>query len=308
MKCIFGLSRIRHYRKPVVALGVFDGVHLAHRAILKAAIKKARQIQGTSMALTFFPHPQKQKSLYSLEHRLRLIADLGIEVGVVISFNRRFARISAEDFIRRILAQKIGCSYVYVGENFRFGRQAKGDSRLLKEYSSLCHFGLRVFRVRKINSRPISSTYIRRLITRGELLKARQLLGRPVSIYGSVTQGIGLARKLGFPTANINPHHEVLPPSGVYTVKVSLDDKQGAPQLKKFNGVCNIGRRPTLNERGLKNVEVYIFGLTKGIYGKNLEVQFIKKIREEKKFSSLQALAAQIKKDVVFARKRISLH
>jgi riboflavin kinase/FMN adenylyltransferase len=308
MKIIYGLNQIRRYTKLVVALGVFDGVHLGHRAILKDVVRKARDIDGTSMAVTFFPHPQEESSLYSLEHRLRLIAELGVDICLVIKFNRAFARITAGDFIKNILVRKINAHYVYVGRNFRFGRGTLGDFRLLKKFSRIYGFKLKVFEVIKTNNRNISSTYIRRLITAGRLGLAEKLLGRPVSVFGTVIRGTSLARKLGFPTANINPHHEILPPSGIYAVYIIFNKD-------KLNGVCYIGRRPTFSIQSLagriknvKHIEVHIFNFNKDLYGKEIEIQFLKKIREEEKFSSVGPLVTQIRKDIKLTRKIFSRH
>ncbi len=308
MKIIFGINRIKKFKKPVVALGVFDGMHLGHRAILESVVKKARAIAGTGIAVTFFPHPQGERSLYSLRHRLRLISQLGLEVCVVIKFSRGFASISAEDFIKNILARKIKAHYVYVGRNFRFGKGAKGGFRLLEKFSRTYGFKLKVFDVVKTGRHNISSTYIRKLITEGNLGLAKKLLAHPVSVFGTVIRGSSLAAKMGFPTANINPHHEVLPPSGIYAAGILL-------KRKKLNGVCYIGRRPTFSMRrlgerikNLKHVEVHIFNFNKNIYGRDLEIQFLKKIREEKKFASLKLLIAQIKKDIKVTRRLFSRH
>lgn len=280
----------------MVTLGVFDGVHLGHRIILKAAVDKAKRIKGTSMVVTFWPDPHKEKSLYSLEHRLRLMDSIGIEVCIIINFSNKFSIISAEDFIKDILVNKIGAEYIYVGRNFRFGRRAKGNFRTLEELSRRDNFKLKVFDIIKIDNQTISSTYIRRLITRGKLDAASKLLSRPVSVLGTVIKGTSLASRLGFPTANINPHHEVLPPSGVYAVSVILNHKN-------FKGVCYIGSKPTFKRSIEKHIEVYIFNFRKNIYGKYLEIHFIKKIREEKKFSSPESLAWQIKKDIFNSRR-----
>mgnify|MGYP001574225166 CR=1 FL=1 len=301
MKVIYGLSKIKKYKKPVIALGVFDGVHRGHRRILKAVVDKAKQIKGTSMVVTFWPDPHREKSLYSLEHRLKLMESIGIEVCIVIKFNKEFSIISAEDFIRDILVNKIGAQYIYVGRNFRFGKQARGDFKTLDKVSHIYNFKLKLFDIIKINNQPISSTYIRRLITKGKLNTARKLLSRPVSVLGTVIKGTSLAGRLGFPTANIDPHHEVLPPSGIYAVSVIFNHKN-------FQGVCYIGSKPTLKRQIEKHIEVYIFNFRKNIYGKYLEIQFIKKIREERKFSSLESLAQQVKKDIVHTRKIFSLH
>jgi len=315
MKVIYGISQIKKFKKPVVALGVFDGVHRGHRVILESAARKACSIKGRSVVVTFWPHPQKEESLYSLEHRLRLISELGVDVCIVINFNQQFASITAEDFIRDILFKKIGASYVFVGRNFRFGKQAKGNFKTLTKLSQIYNFKLRILNVIKTGRRPISSTLIRRLITKGKLDIARRLLGRKVSVLGTVIKGTLLGRRLGFPTANINPHHEVLPPSGVYAVKINFHNRY-------LNGICYIGIKPTFRVQSSKflpvrqagkvqsskNIEVHVFNFDKNIYGEYLEIQFIKKIREEKKFASGFALAKQIKKDISFVKSLFSRH
>jgi riboflavin kinase/FMN adenylyltransferase len=300
MKIIQGINKIRKFKNPVVALGVFDGVHRGHQRILKAAVEKARSIKGTSVVVTFWPDPHREESLYSLEHRLRLIAAIGVEACVVINFNKRFALILAEDFIKSILVDKLGAEYIFVGKNYRFGSKGKGDFRTLKEFSRIYNFKLRIFDIIKINHQPISSTYIRGLISRGDLAIAEKLLGRPVSLLGTVIKGISLATKLGFPTANIDPHHEVLPPSGIYAANVIFDDS-------KFGGACYIGTSPTLkSKKAEKHIEVHIFDFKKNIYGKYLEIQFIKKIREDKEFRSFDSLVGQVKKDIAFAKRLIN--
>ncbi len=302
MKVIYGLRQIKKFKKPVVALGVFDGVHRGHRKILRAIVTKALSINGTSIALTFWPHPQEEKSLYSLEHRLRLIGEQGVDVCIVMNFNRRFSGMPAFDFVKDILLKKIGANFIYIGENFRFGRNAEGNYSTLKELSSKFNFKLKVFEVIKIDHNEISSTYIRNLIRKGELAAAGELLSRPVSILGTVIKGNFLGRKIGFPTANINPHHEVIPPNGVYAVGVIFN-------ARRFQGVCYIGTRPTIKiQKAKTHIEVHIFNFKQNIYGKYLEIQFIKKIREEKKFDSPATLGKEIKKDIWVARHVFSLH
>lgn len=303
MEIIFGIEKIKKFKKPVVALGVFDGMHRGHRFILRQTLKKAQEIGGTSIAVTFYPHPQAQKSLYSLKHRLTLIDEIGIDVCIVMKFDRAFSRIPAAEFIKNILVGKIGARVIYVGKNFRFGKSAEGDCRLLNKTAKVFGYTFKSFDVIRTKHFPVSSTYIRKLITQGNLSAAEKLLSRPVAVFGTVIKGISLARKFGFPTANIDPHHEILPPSGVYAVRIIL-----GPNI--YNGVCNIGTKPTLvtkpEELGSapqKHIEAYIFDFNKNIYGKDLEIQFIKKLRNELKFHSLELLAKQIKKDIAAAKK-----
>ncbi len=303
MKVIYGLENIPKFRKPVVALGVFDGVHRGHRYILENAVRQARRIGRKSVVLTFWPHPQAKESIYSLQHRLRLIGEIGIDVCIVINFNKRFSQMKAGDFVRKILFAKLGAGLIYVGRNFRFGKGAEGNLSMLRELSGVYNFKLKPFAVLKINNQPVSSTYIRRLIAKGDLEAAEKLLLRPVTILGTVIRGSSLGRKLGFPTANIDPHHEVLPPSGIYAVYAILDNR-------RLCGACYIGSKPTFNKSHKsqvtsqikKHIEAYILGLSKYIYGKYLEIQFVRKIREDRKFPSGASLAAQIRKDVEIAK------
>ncbi len=297
MIVIHGINKIRKYAGAAVALGVFDGLHRGHRDILQAALRLARQAKVASIALTFFPHPQKEPSLYSLEHRLRLIAELGIDVCIVVNFSHSFAKITADDFIAKILVKKIGAGFVCVGKNFRFGNKASGDYRLLAEAGKKYNFKLKVFNVLKSKGMAISSTVIRKLIKSAKIREAQELLGRRVSILGSVIKGSRLARVLGFPTANINPHHEVIPSAGIYAVEIIFS-------AKRYDGICYIGRRPTIDSENKSiYIEVHIFGFHKNIYGRVLEIQFVKLIRLDKKFVSLGELSSQIQKDIISCHK-----
>lgn len=291
MNVIRGIQNIKGIKKSVVVIGVFDGVHRGHIDILRSAVIQARKIKGKSVVMTFWPHPQKEPSLYSLEHRLKLIADQGIDFCVVINFNRKFSSIRAENFIKDILLKKFRAKYIFVGSNFRFGKYAKGNIKVLRGFGKKYSFKVTVFKVVRKNNLAVSSTIIRALIKKGQLSKAESLLTRPVSVLGTVIKGISLAQRMGVPTANINPHHEVTPGSGIYAVRVIFSNKQ-------YLGICYIGRKPTFNIRKERHIEVHIFGFKKNIYGKDLEIQFLKKIRNDKKFTSLFDLACQIHKDI----------
>lgn len=305
MKIVYGLSRIGRYTRPVVALGVFDGLHVAHTRIVREAVQKARAIKGTSIVVTFWPHPRGKESLYSLRHRLGLIEQLGVDVCIVVKFDAAFSSMSARDFAHTVIAGKLGACFVYVGRNFRFGRGAAGDVSLLKRLSGPLGFSVKVFEVVRIGGVPVSSTHIRRLIASGELKAAEKFLGKPVTILGTVVKGELVAARLGFATANINPHHEVVPPAGVYAVRALLGKRL-------HPGVCYIGSKPTLarNKRRARprSIEVHLFNFNKKIYGRDLEVRFVRFIRPEKKFASKQALIARIKEDVRSAKEILSLH
>jgi len=297
MKIIYGLSRSIKFVHPVVALGVFDGLHRGHRNILKSAVTKAKQIKGTSVAVTFFPHPQRKLSLYSLAHRLKLIAQLGVDVCIVMKFSRSFAKISAEDFVAKLLVKKINAQFVYVGQNFHFGHRALGNCTLLRQTAKRYGFKIKIFKVLKSGALIISSTAVRALIKESKIKAAQKLLGRRVSILGTVIHGRSIGRGMGYPTANINAHHEVVPAAGIYAVKIFLGQKE-------YSGACYIGTRPTLKLKNkIKHIEVHIFNFHRNIYGAVLEIQFIKLIRSDQKFASLDDLSAQIKKDLYVCRK-----
>jgi len=304
MKVLFGLRGLEKITRAVVTLGVFDGLHRAHRNIISHAVSTARRVNGRSIVVTFYPHPQGQKSLYSLKHRIRLFQELGVDICVVIKFTKSFSQISASQFIENVIIMKLHPYCIFIGENFTFGRGALGNAALLEKYARLYNFKLKIFPVAKSGLKIISSTYIRSLIADGKLNAAYKLLGSRVSIFGRVIAGKGLGASLGFPTANINPHHEVVPPFGVYAVKVKLKNRL-------LNGACYIGTKPTLKSQSYKvtksqdnlHIEVHILDFKKDIYGQDLEVQFIKKIRGEKAFTSKELLKKQIQKALFIARR-----
>jgi len=305
MKTIFGLNNIKNSMPPsIVTVGVFDGVHIAHKKIIEMAVLRAKRLGIKSAVLTFDPHPARMTgsgelvpTLISLEHRIRLIKSLGVDLVVVARFTKPFSRITPEHFADSVLAGKMSAREVYVGENFYFGKGAGAGARALKKMSCAYGFSVKVVKSVRVRGHVVSSSLIRRSISSGDLKLASELLGRPVSVLGTVVAGARLARQLGYPTANLNPHHEVVPPGGVYAVKAVLAGKA-------YGGVLNIGLRPTFynaHDREIA-IEVHIFGFRKRIYGKIIEVYFIKKIRDEVRFKSTDGLVAQIVRDASAAR------
>lgn len=301
MKIITNLRQLnRQFRKPVVTIGIFDGVHLGHKKILKQVVNEAKIIRGTSMVVTFNPHPKRVLDiigapplLVSVKHRLNLIEKEGLDAAVVLDFDEAFARCDARKFVEKVLVEKIGVNSIILGANFKFGKDRKGDIGLLKSMGRRFGFSAEQAPLFKVNSRPVSSTRIRQLVMSGRLIEALRLLGRPCSTLGTVIKGSRRGRLLGYPTANMNPHHEAIPPSGVYAVYVMVNSK-------RYKGILNIGTRPTFDKtQNAKEptIETHIFGFNNSIYGKDIEVIFIKKIREERKFSSKEELIKQIRID-----------
>ncbi|MCX5678486.1 MAG: bifunctional riboflavin kinase/FAD synthetase [Candidatus Omnitrophica bacterium] len=306
MRVIYGLRGFKKFAKAaVLAIGVFDGLHIGHIKIIKKAVRDAKRLKIKSVVLTFDPHPIKilcpknsgVPSLISVNHRIKLIEKLGVDILVVMNFNRALAVLAPGDFVKKLLVRKLGVREVCVGENFYFG---KGGAAGVKDLDKLGRsFGFKVSVVKpvRIGRAIVSSSLIRKLITSGELRKASKLLGRRVSALGTVISGARLARELGYPTANLNPHHEVIPPGGVYAVFVRFKGKT-------YKGVLNIGLRPTFySPRDRESaVEVHIFDFKEKIYGHDLEVFFVKKLRDEVAFAGKNGLVKQIKKDEKAAR------
>jgi len=302
MKVIYGVGKVKvSFKKPIVTIGIFDGVHLGHKFIIKKLIDKAKKINGTSVVLTFDPHPKnilRPKKylplLISIEHRVKLLRDLGVDVCIIEEFSQGFSRLSPEGFIRRLFVKTIKPQEVFVGSGFTFGRSASGDIDLLRELGRQHNFKVNEVLPIKIGKEIVSSTSIRRLIRQGDLHKASKFLGREVSILGKVRRGRNIGRLLGYPTANIYPCGEIIPPTGVYAARVNFDKK------KRLAAMAYIGSRPTYNKKVKDrcfDIEVHIFDFKKKIYGRYIEIEFLKEMRDERKFSSQEELKKQIEKD-----------
>ena len=296
-------------KKSVVTIGVFDGVHVGHQAVIKKTVNRARVAGAVSVVVTFDPHPLKVlgashlvPSLMSLKHRVNIIKGLGVDRVIVMKFDKRLSGMEPDVFIRNVIKKELNAVEIFVGEDFCFGKGAWADIKTLKRIGEAA--GLKVYPVKavKISGRTISSSEIRKLVVAGRIREASKLLGRPFSILGTVVSGARLARVLGYPTANINPHHEAMPPSGVYAVRVKFNKKL-------FKGVMNIGVRPTFYDHGRDtepSIEVHIFGFHGSIYGKDLEIVFVKRMRPEKKFNTIDSLIKQVKRDEKSARRLLS--
>jgi len=306
MKVIYGVGKIKnHLKSPVVTIGIFDGLHLGHQFIIKKVINKANQIGGTSVVLTFNPHPiniLRPKNylplLFSIEHRIKMFRDLGIDVCVIEEFSRRFYNLAAQEFVSDLLMGQIRPKEVIVGSGFTFGKDAKGDVSLLKRMGRLYNFNVKEIPSVKIGKETVSSTSIRRLIKTGNLKKASRFFGRPVSVFGKVAAGKKEGRILGYPTANVYPCAEITPPAGVYATGVSFNKRI-------FPSMTFVGNRIHSNKQiSIKssNIEAHIFSFDKKIYGRYIEIEFFKKIRNIRKFSSQDRLKEQIQKDEKAAR------
>lgn len=303
MKVISDFGKVK-FSKTAIAIGIFDGVHKGHQLLIKSMLRQARGLKAKGGIITFFPHPVHVLRpdltlpyLISLKHRLQLFKDLGVDFVIVIPFNKKFSRIDPVYFIREILVKKLNAKSIYVGENFRFGKDRSGDIALFKKLAIEYGYRMHAVKTLKYRNEVISSGRLRRLIPEGNLKEAQAMLGRPVSVLGHVVQGSARGRLLGFPTANVEYECGNLLPLGVYAVRVALGKN-------KFYGMANLGLRPSFDDQNPKvHLEINIFDFRRNIYGKEILVEFLKKIRNEQKFSSKEDLIAQIKKDEKIIRR-----
>ncbi|MDY6987942.1 MAG: bifunctional riboflavin kinase/FAD synthetase [Thermodesulfobacteriota bacterium] len=290
----------------VLTIGNFDGVHLGHQALFRQVIEKARDINGTSVVMTFDPHPVrvlncgKHFRLITLyEQKVELIASTGIDTLICVPFTREFAATPARTFVKDILCDLIGMKGVVVGQDYSFGKKREGNISLLNDMGRTYGFEVIVSGWVEAGPRRISSTEVRNLVKEGQMAEARELLGRHYQVRGTVTRGRDRGgRLLGFPTANLRLTDELCPKGGVYTVTVEVENKT-------YDGVANIGYSPTF-DNGEFSIEAHILDFDQDIYDQPIRVNFIQRLRGEKKFSGPEALATQINKDIAQAREILS--
>jgi riboflavin kinase / FMN adenylyltransferase len=284
-----------------LALGVFDGVHVGHRAVIGAALQAAETQGGSWGVVTFDPHPIRvlaperapRQLLASLDHKARLLERMGAEFLLALSFDRALAALSAVKFIA-LLQESGGISSISVGEDWRFGKGREGDVAFLRQMGERDGFIVHALPPVMHEGERISSTRIRQSIRDGALANAAAMLGRPYSIEGTVVRGKQLGRTLGFPTANLEIGEEQLPPDGVWAVRVIHEAEQ-------WHGVANLGFRPTVDGTR-RMLEAHLFDVSPDLYGKILEVEFVQHLREERSFGNLDELREQITRDAAAAR------
>jgi len=289
-------------KNSVVTLGNFDGLHLGHQAIVRMVVERAREIGGTSVVVTFHPHPlkilapDKCPPLISIyEEKIALFKKMGVAVLVKIPFTLEFSLKGPEDFVKEILCDSLDTREVFVGYNYRFGKGREGNISKLRVLG--IKLGFKVVEVNQISidGEIVSSTKIRNLLRDGAVEHAAKLLGRHYAITGIVIRGDGRGKAIGVPTANIAPIHEIIPASGVYAVKLFIRNRY-------YSGIANVGYRPTF-DRNTLTMEVNIFNFDEDIYGEEITLSFIRKIRDEMKFIDINSLIQQINLDIETARK-----
>ena len=303
MKTYSNANLIRKHQKGVLAIGNFDGIHLGHQKVIRDAKKKAIKNKLPFGIMTFDPVPVmffdkriKSHRINSLYQKISQFKKYKLDFLIIIKFNKKFSKLSAEQFIEKIIFEKTKCKYLYVSKNFRFGFKRRGSIKTLKKFENKFNYKNLIIKPFKKNKKVISSTLIRKKIREGKIKDVNKLLNRNWVVDGKVIKGNKRGRKIGFPTCNLKMGNYVIPRLGVYAVKVKSND---------FNkkGVGNIGYRPTFNGQSLL-LETYIFGINKNLYKKVISVSFKKFIRGEKKFKDVEYLKKQIKIDIKQAKKQ----
>ncbi len=292
------LEEIGFNEDSIVTVGTFDGLHVAHQKILATLVEKAKSLNSRSVLITFKPHPQevlgrrKIEMLMTEEERVRMIEDAGIDEICLLKFDREFSLVTAEDFLVKLLREKVGLHELVLGYNHRFGHAAQGTVEFAREVGERVGFDVDYIEAVLIDGKPVSSSNVRKLLKEGSVAVANKMLGRPYSLEGTVIRGDGRGRLLGYPTANLRLVDErlLIPRFGVYVVEAQVEDN-------KFVGLASIGVRPTFEDGGKVIVEVWISNFDRDIYGKLVKVSFIHRLRDELKFESPDQLVAQMDQD-----------
>ena len=297
------LSEFKKLDNAVVTIGTFDGVHFGHQKIIKRLCEMAKSSGGESVLLTFFPHPrmiidpenQELKMINTIDEKAQILAGLGIDHLIITPFTRDFSNLSANDYIKNILVDAIGTKKIIIGYDHRFGKDRLGNINTLMENASTYDYQVEEIPEQDINDVAVSSTKIRKALLDGDVALANKYLGYAFSIYGPVIKGDKIGRTIGFPTANIfvPETYKLIPGDGIYAVTVEMGEEKN-PEV--YRGMAYIGQRPTINGM-TRNIEVNIFDFNREIYGQNIKMNFLAFLREDVKFTGLEALTEQLQKD-----------
>lgn len=300
---------VRAEQPVALTIGNFDGLHLGHRTMLTRLVEVARQRNLASAVMTFEPQPQEffapdqaPARLTSLREKLELLQGAGVDMVYVCRFDFRMAQISAEEFVERIVHRGLATKWLLVGDDFRFGARRSGDFDLLKSLATRYGFEVEATRSIMLEGTRVSSTAVRACLEAGNLDAAAHLLGRRYSICGRVERGDGIGTGFGYPTANVRLNRRKPPLTGIFVVEVDGLGERTLP------GVASLGVRPTVTSRGRSVLEVHLFDFSDDIYGKRIAVRFLSKLRDEAKFSSVDALVAQMDRDAQHARDYFRQH
>lgn len=309
MKVHYGIEKALDCRKPIVTIGTFDGLHLGHQKIIKQLIEAAKDINGETVLITFFPHPRSiinaaepVKLLQNQNEKITKLQALGLDHLLVIPFTREFSKLTAVDFVKTILIAKLKCHTLVLGYDHHFGNNREGNLAFLLANAKKFDLNIIEIPAKEIDAIKISSTKIRNSLLQGDVETATLFLGYPYEISGVVVAGEQLGRTIGFPTANIslNDSNKLIPKNGVYAVKTDIHGKE-------HFGMLNIGVNPTVQDTSSIKLEVHLFDFSADLYNESITLQLINYIRPEHKFDSIDALTKQLKKDEIFVRDYFSL-
>ncbi|MFP6605030.1 MAG: bifunctional riboflavin kinase/FAD synthetase [Myxococcota bacterium] len=300
----------RELRRPVLTIGNFDGLHVGHRAIMRTVVARARDLGGEAVVYTFEPHPRKvlrpdrpPQLLTTLDQKIELLQEMGIDIAIFEPFDREFAAMEPSTFVSEYIHRRIRPMEVYVGYDFRFGRDREGSMRLLTEMGPRLGFSVTIVPEVTIDGRDVNSTRIRELLSEGDVRETQRLLGRPFCTRGIIVEGQRRGRTLGFPTANISPQNEVLPGAGVYAGWARFVDDGDPARGVEIPSVMNVGRRPTFNDDMSFVAEAHLIDFEGDVYGRRIDLTFERRLRAERKFAGPEELKVQIAKDVAEARR-----
>lgn len=296
----FGLHVIEQKPSSFVTVGTFDGVHIGHQAILRYLMQRAEERGGQSVVVSFDPHPRNViegasvPMLTTIEERARILESLGLDRFIVIPFTSDFSKLPPEAFVEEILVERVGLREIVIGYDHGFGRGRRGDSALLERLGEQFSFSVDVIPVQVLEEHVVSSTEIRRLlIDKGDVTRAAEMLGRPYELTGTVIRGDARGKTIGFPTANLNVLHldKAIPVRGVYAVLAQVDN-----EVETLGGMMNIGIRPTFDGTE-QRLEVNLFDTNRDLYDRQLRIEFVDRIRDERKFDGIEALKEQLSED-----------
>ena len=307
MKIFKSFEIPKKYTRSIILIGNFDGVHLGHQKLLKKAREYKKKFKCKIGVITFDPSPKmffnknlKNFKLMTLNQKISQFKKEKVDFLINQKFSKNFSKIKAKLFINKYLNKKINSQFIFVSNNFKFGNKREGDIKLLKYYQKNCNYKVLIPSPLKKNNKIISSTLIRKLLSKGDLLKANQYLSRNWEIEGKIEKGRKVGRKIGYATCNVDIGNYVIAKPGVYSVRVKLNHI-----TSKINGIANLGYRPTFNQKKIL-LEVNLFNFNQSIYNHEIRVEFIKFIRREKKFKNIKQLTNQIKKDIKVAKKSLN--
>jgi riboflavin kinase/FMN adenylyltransferase len=302
MKIFHDLENANIGKPTVLTLGVFDGLHLGHQAIMAKVVERARETASIATAITFDPHPRSvlhpesaPPLLQTLDQRLANFEIAGIEQAIVVKFTREFSRQPAEEFLRNVIHDRLHAKEVYLGKGFAFGKDRGGNIELLQRMSNELGFVADEVDEVQVHGRRVSSSKIRELLAEGRVNVARRMLGRPYGVEGVVIRGDRRGHTIGFPTANLKPQNRVIPKFGVYATATLIDGNWR-------RSVTNIGVRPTFGAESEPSIETHLLDFDRDLYGDALRVRFLHRIRDERKFNGIDELVAQIARDTERAR------